>query len=278
MGKSAAISVREWGTGAESVIVLHGGPAAVGDLEPLARELGKQWHVLEPFQRGSGERPLTVATHVQDLNDLIRDRRESHRPILIGHSWGAMLALAYAAEHPETPAALVLIGCGTFSVAARKEFEARLDARLGPTDRETFAFLGQTEPNADRRLAAQGRIMMRAYGYDIEDVSNGPATIDAVAHEQTWTDMKRLQSDGTYPAAFAGIGVPVLMLHGDVDPHPGRLIMENLREYIPHLQYRELSKCGHSPWLERQARESFFKELYSWVSAHFFPRVSHLSI
>lgn len=260
---------REWGTGAESVIALHGGPAAVGDVEPLARELGKQWHVLEPFQRGSGGCPLTVATHVQDLNDLIRDRCRGRRPILIGHSWGAMLALAYAAEHPDTSAGLVLIGCGTFSVAARKEFEARLDARLTPTDRETLASLRQTEPDADRRLAAQGRIMTRAYGYDIEDVSNGPATIDAVAHEETWTDMKRLQRDGTHPAAFAGIGVPVLMLHGEADPHPGRSTMEDLRKHIPHLQYYEFSKCGHSPWLERQARESFLKELNSWVSARF---------
>lgn len=180
-----------------------------------------------------------------------------------------MLALAYAAEHPDASAGLVLIGCGTFSAAARKEFEARLDARLTPTDRETLASLRQTELDADRRLAAQGRIMTRAYGYDIEDVSNGPVTIDAVAHEQTWADMKRLQSDGTYPAAFAGIGVPVLMLHGEADPHPGRATMEDLRKYIPHLRYHELLKCGHSPWLERQASESFLKELNSWVSARF---------
>ena len=51
--------VREHGTGAEPVIVLHGGPAAAGDLAPLAGRLGDRWHVLEPFQRTSGDRPLT---------------------------------------------------------------------------------------------------------------------------------------------------------------------------------------------------------------------------
>jgi pimeloyl-ACP methyl ester carboxylesterase len=71
--------------------------------------------VLEPHQRGSSDRPLTVATHVQDLDDLIRERCGAHQPVLVGHSWGAMLALVYAAHHPLTPAALVLIGCGTFS-------------------------------------------------------------------------------------------------------------------------------------------------------------------
>lgn len=263
------LSVREWGTGAQSVIVLHGGPAAVGDVEPLARELAGRWHALEPFQRGSGGSPLSVAIHVRDLDDLIRDRCGSHRPVLIGHSWGAMLALAYAAEHPQASAGLVLIGCGTFSAAARTEFEARLDARLTPADRAALASIGQSEPDADRRFAARGRIMTRAYGYDVDDVPNGPAKIDAIAHQQTWADMKRLQGGGTYPAAFAAIGVPVLMLHGEADPHPGRATCEDLRKYIPHLQYHEFAQCGHSPWLERQARQPFFRELNSWISARF---------
>ena len=60
--------------------------------------------------------------------------------------------------------------------------------------------------------------------------------------------------DEIYPAAFAAITCPVLMIHGEADPHPGRLTSEDLRRYIPHLEYQELPKCGHSPWLERQAR------------------------
>src|SRR6266852_5877687 len=105
--------VQEYGTGRETIVAIHGGPAAAGDLEPLARRLGAQWRVLEPYQRGSGGRPLTVATHVRDLDDLIREHCSGRPVILVGHSWGAMLALAYAAEHPTIASALILIGCGT---------------------------------------------------------------------------------------------------------------------------------------------------------------------
>ena len=64
------------------------------------------------------------------------------------------------------------------------------------------------------------------------------------------------------------IDVPVLMLHGDVDPHPGLLIAEDLREYIPHLEYVEFAECGHSPWLERRARTAFFSSLIMpWIRA-----------
>jgi pimeloyl-ACP methyl ester carboxylesterase len=270
----ADLVVREYGIGTESVIALHGGPAAAGDIAPLARELGEHWHVFEPFQRGSGGRPLTVATHVQDLDDLIRERCGGHHPVLVGHSWGAMLALAYAVEHPTMPTALVLIGCGTFSLAARAEFEARLDARLTPTDRVNIAQVEQTAADADHRLAAVGRLMTRVYGHDIEDVAEEMTAVDAVAHEQTWTDMVRLQRDGIYPAAFAAIGAPVLMLHGEADPHPGRLISEDLRRYIPHLEYQELPKCGHSPWLERQARHTFFEALKDWLAMRLQPAVN----
>ena len=261
--------VREYGIGMESVIALHGGPAAAGDLAPLARELGKQWHVFEPFQRSSGGRSLTVATHVQDLDDLIRERCGGHRPVLVGHSWGAMLALAYAADHPTTPAAVVLIGCGTFSSGARAEFEARLDGRLTPADRASIARVTQTEADPDRCLAALGRLMTRVYGYDVEEDAGEVAVVDATAHEETWADMVRLQRDGVYPAAFAAIGVPALMIHGDADPHPGRLISEDLRTYMPHLEYQELPMCGHSPWLERQARQAFLETLTTWLAARF---------
>jgi len=176
-----------------------------------------------------------------------------------------MLALAYAADHPTVSAGLILIGCGTFSAAARAEFEARLDARLTPRDRACLAGLKQAQVSADHRLAAEGRLMTRVYGYDIENVAEEIASVDAAAHERTWADMVRLQRDGTYPAAFAAIRVPVLMLHGQQDPHPGGLISDDLRAYIPHLEYRELPRCGHSPWLERQARRAFFDMLTSWL-------------
>jgi pimeloyl-ACP methyl ester carboxylesterase len=259
--------VRDYGTGPESVVVLHGGPAAAGDLAPLARTLGERWRVLEPFQRASGDRPLTVARHVKDLEDLIRERCRGRRPVLAGHSWGAMLALAHGAAHPTTARSLVLIGCGTFSSTTRAVFEARVEARLTSADRASLAHIERNEADADRRLAAMGRVMTRVYAHDLDDDTEDVAAVDARAHDETWADMVRLQDDGVYPAAFAAIDVPVLMLHGEADPHPGRSIYEELRACLPQLEYRELPKCGHSPWRERQARRAFFDALEGWIQS-----------
>jgi hypothetical protein len=56
------------------------------------------------------------------------------------------------------------------------------------------------------------------------------------------------------------------MLHGAYDPHPGALIRDSLKPYLPQLEYRELQRCGHSPWVEQHARERFLGELRGWLA------------
>jgi len=257
--------VHEYGVGPDTVIVIHGGPAAAGDLAPLARELGQHWRVLEPYQRGHGEQPLTVSTHVRDLDELVRQRGVTERAVLVGHSWGAMLALAYAAAVPAGPRALVLVGCGTFSRRARAEFQLRFQARMTPADHGALAQIERTEVDPDRRLAAEGRVATRVFGHDVDGAVDLP-TVDAVAHRETWSDMSRLIDSGVYPAAFEAITCPTLMIHGAVDPHPGSLTRDDLKAHMPRLDYVELSECGHSPWLERRARHAFFDALLPWIS------------
>ena len=89
---------------------------------------------------------------------------------------------------------------------------------------------------------------------------------DIQAHQETWGDMERLQGDGIYPNAFAAIRSPVLMLHGQYDPHPGKMIRDSLLSYLPKLEYHEWERCGHSPWVEKSAREAFFSVICEWLT------------
>jgi pimeloyl-ACP methyl ester carboxylesterase len=84
---------------------------------------------------------------------------------------------------------------------------------------------------------------------------------DIRAHTETWEDIVRLQEAGVYPAAFAAITSPVLMLHGTYDPHPGQMIRASLAPYLPQLEYSEWERCGHHPWGEKFVREEFFAVL-----------------
>ena len=90
---------------------------------------------------------------------------------------------------------------------------------------------------------------------------------DIVAHEETWNDMARLQAGGIYPGSFEAIESPVLMLHGQYDPHPGKMIRDSLIDHLPQLEYHEWERCGHSPWIEKFTRDDFFSVLREWLTS-----------
>ena len=252
------------------VIVLHGGPAAAGSAAPIAQGLAGSFRVLEPWQRGRGSEPLTVARHVADVHDVVLSHGDGGRPALVGESWGAMLALAYAAEHAEAAGPIALIGCGTFDPAARARLRQVLAERTDENMKRQLDRLPENVPSAEERLRQRYKLTERLYVYEpIEGEEEGfKGPLDVRAHEETWADMLRLQEEGVYPAAFAAIESPVLMLHGDCDPHPGRMIRDSLAPYLKQLEYHELNRCGHSPWKERFARDEFFDLLRGWLLKH----------
>ena len=262
--------MREWGHVGPWVIVLHGGPAARGTAAPIARALSDRYRVLEPWQRRSGEEPLTVARHVEDLDELISSRCRPERPALVGTSWGAMLALAYAAAHPDRVGPLVLVGCGTFDPAARRLLERRVRERTDERLQRRLERLDREAPDDDTRVRERMRLTHHIYAFDPIEGDPTDDLVDAFdqkGHEESWADMLRLQERSVYPATFEHIVTPVVMLHGAYDPHPGDRTRDTLRPHLPQLEYREWEQCGHEPWREKQVREVFFATLHDWLAS-----------
>lgn len=122
------------------VIVLHGGPG--GDyrsLLPLTALAGDGYFVAFYDQRGAGlsqrvaAEALTLQGHLDELG-AVADRFSPDAPvILIGHSWGAMLASAFLGRHPERVAQAVLIEPGFLSADEAAAFMARMQGMMRST-------------------------------------------------------------------------------------------------------------------------------------------------
>jgi pimeloyl-ACP methyl ester carboxylesterase len=271
MDTATGLRVRTYGSAGPHVVVLQGGPAAAGSAEGLARSLADSFRVLEPWQRRSGGERLTVATHVADLHDVVLTRCADTRPALVGHSWGAMLALVYASIYSDNISAPVIVGCGTFDPESRARMKRTIEERIDDDLRGRLQGLTAQHLSRQQTRFAEHLLMRPTETYAAIDVAEGDTWsehFDLRAHEETWQDMIRLQECGAYPNAFEAIALPVLMLHGSYDPHPGPMIRDSLRRYIPHLEYREFERCGHEPWSERYARDEFLRELRAWLLHH----------
>ena len=57
------------------------------------------------------------------------------------------------------------------------------------------------------------------------------------------------------------ITCPVIAIHGDYDPHPARGVKLPLGKELKNFRFVLLQKCGHRPWIERNAAEEFYRIL-----------------
>jgi pimeloyl-ACP methyl ester carboxylesterase len=116
------LEVKGQGADRPLLLWLHGGPG--GAERPMFQlfngELEEDFRVAYLDQRGAGrsfrsEEPahfLSVGQHVEDLGKAIgrlKAGRNGEKVILVGHSWGAELAILYADRHPEDVEAVIAV-------------------------------------------------------------------------------------------------------------------------------------------------------------------------
>jgi proline iminopeptidase len=118
-----AVRVREAGRG-EPILCLHGGPGMSSGYffpdpdvwGPGLRALAAQHRVVAYDQRGCGgsgvpdvEQPLALSRHVDDV-ERVRAALGLERPVVLAHSFGSVLAILFALQHPEGLSRLILLG------------------------------------------------------------------------------------------------------------------------------------------------------------------------
>ena len=87
------VEFRVHGENPFNIAVLHGGPGAWGEMEPIARYLSEDYGIIEPFFLSP-----TLEGQLKEM-EIILNLHEIEKITLIGFSWGAWIAFLFAARH-----------------------------------------------------------------------------------------------------------------------------------------------------------------------------------
>jgi pimeloyl-ACP methyl ester carboxylesterase len=255
-------NMRTYGKGPFRVVVVHGGPGAPGAVAPVARELAKNAGVLEPLQTKD-----SLEGQIEELRDVL-EKNADLPAVIIGHSWGAMLSFIVAARYPALVKKLILVGSGPFEQRYANNIDSERLTRLTEEERiEAFKLIeiinNAAAGERNKAMARYGELMARADTYDALPPEKEPEPLEASEeiNRKVWAEAKKLRVSGELLKMGYKIKCPVIAIHGDYDPHPAAGVREPLARVIKDFKFILLEKCGHEPWVERQARERFYEVL-----------------
>lgn len=235
------------GLDGQAVLFIHGiGGAGRAWAGQLASFRAAGLVPLAPDLPGYGGRPSVAAVDfeglAQDVEAFIA-KSGVHRPVLVGHSMGGMIAQTMLRRRPESYAAAVLACTSPAFGNADGEFQRKFVAdRLGSLDADkTMADLAprMVERMMGPRPGAAGRALA------IDVMGAVPA--------DTYRAAVRCLVAFDERANLARIGIPVLCLAGEVDPNAPPPVVERMAGKIPGAQYVCLPGVGHLPNLEAPA-------------------------
>jgi proline iminopeptidase len=281
---SASLYTRVIGYG-RAVIVLHGGPDFDhGYLLPELDQLADAYRLIYYDQRGRGKsaehvRPedVTLASDVDDL-DSVRQHFRLDAPVLLGHSWGTVLALEYALRHPTLVSHLVLMNPAPASASQlavlRKSYLAQLGSDMD-RQREIMASTAYKEGDPDavtaryrihfkpalRRPADYEKLMARMSAGFHSQGKDGIVKARAV-EDRLYRDSWQVPGYDLLPT-LRSLRIPTLVIVGEQDFIPTEIATQ-IAQAIPGATLVTIRDCGHFAYLEcgaevRNALNAFFR-------------------
>jgi pimeloyl-ACP methyl ester carboxylesterase len=223
-------------------------------MAPVARELAGTRGVLEPLQTKD-----SIEALIGELK-LVLEEEASGPAVLIGYSWGAWLGLLFAARHPALVQKLVLVSSGPFE----EKYVARIMGsrlkRLSAQEQREVHLLQKDLKDPDK-FARFGELMSQADFYDPLPMKTEGVELRPDLFQGVWGEASELRKNGQLLARIKDIQCPVTAIHGDHDPHPAEGVEKPLAAALKGFRFILLEKCGHTPWMEKQARDPFFEAL-----------------
>jgi L-proline amide hydrolase len=254
-------------SGMTPVVICHGGPGAAHDyLEPIAElsRFGRGCVLYDQVGCGRSQHLPDAPTDFwtpqlfkDELTALVRHLEIDDRYAVIGQSWGGMLAMELALDHPPGLRAIV-VADSPASMPLWISEANRLRADLPPDVQETLTRHEEAGTTDDAEYEQAELVyydrhvcrvpwpdcLQRSFASIREDPTvyhtmNGPSEFHCIGSLKTWDITERLSE----------ITTPTLLVSGRHD-EATPLIVGTIHERIPGAEWAILEESSHVPHIE----------------------------
>jgi len=239
-----------------TVILLHGGPGFDhSSYKPSFSQLSDVAQLIYLDQRGQGRSEKSSPEHwtLAQWADDVRgfcDALGIEKPIVFGQSFGGMVAMAYAARHPDHPGKLVFS-----STAARQDLDRMVQRFTEIAGAEVAASARRFWEDPGREtLGEYARLALPTYGRTPSDPEAGTRVRWAL--DVMFDFGRRECRTMNLLPGLAQVRCPTLVLGGEVDPVCPIEMQVEIAAALPaeHVRFERFRECGHGVFRDDPAR------------------------
>jgi proline iminopeptidase len=193
--------------------------------------------------------PVGWTEQVADL-EALRRHWGLEQLTVVGYSWGGLLALLYALEHPGRVVRLALVSPAPTWRAARERFEAVFSRRnLDPAfqdERRRLRESGLRERDPDAFQQRIFELSVAPYFFDPSRARDlTPFRVVGRTQQEVWHSLGDYDLRPRLPALA---GIPSLVLHGEEDAIP--IDAARTAAQLLGAEFHPVPRCGHVPYVE----------------------------
>lgn len=269
-GSGVRIYYKTLGSGVP-LLLLHGGPGADhSDFLPALRPLARRCLLVLIDERGSGRserlkdpKGYTLSGMVKDI-ECVRQHLKLAQLVVLGHSFGGILAQAYAVRHPKRLLGLVLAGTGSSARCIdsdfrnlRKRLPARLRARLA---RQEKAGIFQADGAYKKEYAAASAQALAPYMYAKPPPKRFKHTppLGMEVLREMWVRRSDFHIDGNlkgfdFSDSLTRVNAPSLVVIGDRDL-VSTATADVSRACLPRATLVVMAECAHMMYIDQTVR------------------------
>lgn len=237
--------VREAGSG-PTVLCLHSNASHSGQWRGLMELLGDRFRVVAVDSYGAGKSPewpsdreITLADEVELIEPLLTAAPGGVH--LVGHSYGAAIALKAALMHPTRVRSLAVYEPTIFALVDRGTPRPNATEGIQQALRDGVACLERGDAEGAARAFID--FWMGQGSFDRTPVDRRPPIVEACRNLRRWAHA--LMTEPATLEEFRRVRVPVLYMVGGRSPQSSRSVAEKLVPVLADVRRVELAGLGH---------------------------------
>jgi len=222
---------------------------------PIWKKLSKEQPVIFYDQRGTGQSTIKGTCTLEDqMNDLdaLRNHLGYEQIILLGHSWGGFLGMAYTARYPAHVKQLILVDsaapCFRETIFLQKYVFPEIQER-----RQNLAFAVELGDKEAIKSDTVEKFSMLFYSPEKKDdlISKaGDTAYNYDVNKALWDDLEKFD----LTPEIKKFTLPTLVVTGRFDMNVAPLVAYRIHKLIPESKYEVFEYSGHLPFFEEPER------------------------